>query len=388
MHHLRVAATTGFDRRASSLRDIRLWLLAGVLVVLFVLDVRLPEVVLLPFMVVPVVAAAAVASARATATLAVVALGLGVVSGVTNGDFANDDYWYRLLGVGLVAALAVYLAHVGTQRERRLAEGERRLQLMLDNTADAVFLLDSLGVTQWVSPAATALLGCHTDDLVGRERIDLVHFEDRRSTVANIARVSRGESVRFEERVRTKSGEYRWMSVALRPFTDGNGASGWYVASLLDTHEDVLLRDALARSERMFRLAMDGAVQGMAVVGLHQRLFEVNAALCELTRRDAMWLADHYEDDLLHAEELEATRQMRDRLLAGKADRETRASRLLIGDGSTVEIEHAIGLLRDEHGLPLFFVCQYTEIRQAGVETNRGHSGAWGPSESALSGSR
>ncbi len=167
-------------KRASSARDPRLWLLALSLTGVFVLDIRLPEIVLLPFMVVPVVAAATFASARATAGLAAVALALGVVSGVVNGDFQNDDYWWRLAGVALVAALAVYLAFVATQRERRIATSERRLQLMLDNTADIVLLLDDEGRLRWVSPSVTAQLGYEVDGLIGRTHIDLVHFEDRR----------------------------------------------------------------------------------------------------------------------------------------------------------------------------------------------------------------
>lgn len=339
-----------------------MWALLALLLVVFALDVRMPEVVLLPFMVVPVVAAATFASARVTWILAVVALSLGVVSGIANGDFRDDDYWFRLVGVALVAGLAVLLAHSSTRREQRLIAGERRLQLMLDNTADAVFLMDPGGRIEWISPAVRAQLGYEPEGLRGHEYIDLVHFEDRRVVADCVAKVLVGQRVQCEQRVRLKSGEYRWMSVAMQPFVDQEGGDSGYVAALRDTHDDVLLRDALARSERMFRMAMDGAAQGMAVVGLHHRFFEVNDALCELVHHDAMWLTDHDEDELLHPDELEPTRQVRDRLLAGKADQETRISRLVTAEGDTVTVAHGLGLLRDEHGLPLFFVCQYGNL--------------------------
>ena len=360
--------TTILGKRASSARDPRLWLLAFSLMLVFLLDMRLPEIVLLPFMVVPVVAAATFASARATAALAVVALALGVVSGIANGDFNNDDYWWRLAGVALVAGLAVYLAGVATQRERRVKQSERRLQLMLDNTADVVFLVDEDGCIQWVTPSVKEQLGYEPDSLIGRTRVDLVHFEDRRLVESHVAAALRGEEGRYEERVRAASGEYRWMSVLMRPFDDGRSASGWQVAALRDVHDDVLLRDALARSERMFRMAMDGAVQGMAVVGLHQRFFEVNASLGQLVGREQLWLLDHSEDDLLHPDEIEATALLRDRLQAGQCDHETRLSRLMTASGSIVWMEHAVGLLRDEHGLPLFFVCQYNDLSAHGMD--------------------
>ena len=364
MQHSVVSATAGLDRRASSIADVRLWVLVFSLLLVFVLDVRLPEVVLLPFMVVPVVATATFASARATTALAVLALALGVASGVINGDFSNDDYWWRLGGVSLVAVLAVYLAHVGSTRERRLADGERRLQIMLDNTADAVFLLDADGVIRWASPSVERQLGYSPKELEGLARIDLVHFEDRREVESHVRRVARGETACLEERVRNQSGEYRWMSVAMRPLSEDDWNVGWQVASLRDVHEDVLLRDAVVRSERMFRMAMDGAAHGMAVVGLHQRFFEVNSALCQLVGRDQMWLADHGEDELLHPDEIVPTAQLRDRLLAGAGDHETRSSRVVSADGTTLRVEHALGLIRDEHGLPLFYVCQYNDLSE------------------------
>jgi PAS domain S-box-containing protein len=153
--------------------------------------------------------------------------------------------------------------------------------------------------------------------------------------------------------------------VAEKPFIGADGRAAGRVATLRDVHDDVLLRDALSRSERTFRLAMDSAAQGMAVVGLHHRLIETNGALATLVGRDARWLADHGEDDLLHPDEVEPTRQIRDRLLAGTADHQSRTSRLITANGDTVWVAHGIGLLRDEHGLPLFFVCQYYDLAHA-----------------------
>jgi PAS domain S-box-containing protein len=359
MHPVRVPVNSILESRDSSSRDPRLWLLAGSLAVVFVLDLRLPEIVLLPFMVVPVVAAASFASARATASLSVLALALGVTAGIANGDFQNDDYWWRLAGVALVALLAVYLSQVATQRQRRIASSERRLGLMLDNTADVVMLLDASGSVRWVSSSVSELLGYQPADLLDRAQLDFVHFEDLRHVSALAAAAARGEEVRFEERFRLARGDYRWMSVVMRPFRDGHGEDGWHVAALRDVHEDVMLRDAVIRSERMFRVAMDGALQGMAVVGLHQRFFEVNESLCRLVGRDQLWLTDHGEDDLLHPDEFEPTAQLRDRLLAGLSDRGTRTSRFLTAEGATILVEHSMGLIRDEHRLPLFYVCQY-----------------------------
>jgi len=356
-------ADVGSDR--TLMRDARLWGVIAALVAIFALDVSMPEVVLLPFMCVPVVAAAAFTGPRVTGVVAVAASALGVASGIVNGDFADDDYWLRLAGLVLVSILAVYLAHLNASKSRRIAASERRYRLLAENSSDAIFLVTEDGTIEWVSPAVHTELGYLPDELIGRQQIDFVHFEDRRTVRDYEQHVARGEHVVFEERFQLRSGEYRWVSVALRPFVDESGTTVGRVAALRDVHADVLLRDALSRSERTFRLAMDGSAQGMAVVGLHHRLLETNEALAALVARDALWLADHDEDDLLHPDELEPTRQVRDRLLAGQADHESRTSRLVTSTGESVVVAHGIGLLRDEHGLPLFFVCQYYDLNQA-----------------------
>lgn len=104
-------------------------------------------------------------------------------------------------------------------------------------------------------------------------------------------------------------------------------------------------------------------------MGLHHRLMEANGTLAALVERDALWLADHEEDDLLHPGEVEPTRLVRDRLLSGEGDHESRTSRLVTAGGGTVWVAHGNGLLRDEHGLPLFFVCQYYDLAQARIGT-------------------
>ena len=130
-----------------------MWLLVLLLVALFVLDVWLPEVVLLPFMYVPVVAAATFTGPRQTGLLAVFAVALGLVAGGINGDLSDDDYWFRLAAMVVAAGLAVLLAHQRSSRERRLVDGEHRLRLMLDNTADVVLRSDQDGRLLWASPS-------------------------------------------------------------------------------------------------------------------------------------------------------------------------------------------------------------------------------------------
>ena len=338
------------------------------LVVVFVLDVRLPDVVLLPFLAVPVVAAATFLPPRATSLVAVVAVALAVVTGVIDGGLASDDYWVRLAGLLVVCVVAVQLARLATARELALAARERHYRLLADNATDSVFLMDLNWVISWASPTVTSQLGYDVDDLLGRHRRDLVSAVDRDVTVQHELRTAAGLRSQYEERVVLASGASRWMSVGLNPFTDDAGAVTGFVAALRDIDDEVTFRRELDRSERMFRLAMAGAAEGMAVVSSDGRFVEVNDVLGELVGHDAAWLVGRAEEDLFPAEAVASIRDVRDRLRSGVSGRESHPRRLLRADGREIWINHAIGLVRDDAGAPLFYVCQYQDVTAAHVE--------------------
>lgn len=98
------------------------WVFAGLMLVIAAVDILLPEEVLLPIMWVPVVASAAFAIPRRTGLLIVWGLLLTLGLFYFDDYVINTDYWIRLVGLILVAVLALYLAHVAEQRESLLQE--------------------------------------------------------------------------------------------------------------------------------------------------------------------------------------------------------------------------------------------------------------------------
>jgi len=124
-------------------------------------------------------------------------------------------------------------------------------------------------------------------------------------------------------------------------------------------------REALATSERMFRLAMAGAPQGMAVVGLDLGFVTINESLCTMVGRDEAWMLSQGVPDVLHPDTIGADRAVRDELLAGGSDYDIHQGRLVNATGECVWVEHSIALIRDEHDTPLFYVSQYQDITVA-----------------------
>ncbi|MEI8082028.1 MAG: PAS domain S-box protein [Actinomycetes bacterium] len=247
-----------------------------------------------------------------------------------------------------------------------LAAAERRYRLLAQNATDAVFLVDLIGAISWVSPAVRRVLGYQPQELEGTMAVDLAHPEDLSGLSSMAAKVAAGqEGVHWQVRLRTRDGEYRWMSAVSGPMIDADGAVNGRITTVRDVHEQVLNREALARSEEMFRLAMEGAPEGMAVLGLHLAYRQVNGALCAMLGRDEEWMLCHSIRDVLAPESLDADLVARDRLLAGEAEFDIHEARMITATGAPLWVQHSIALVRDEHRMPLFYVSQYQDITDA-----------------------
>ncbi|MES9944240.1 MAG: EAL domain-containing protein [Candidatus Thiodiazotropha sp.] len=70
--------------------------------------------------------------------------------------------------------LYITLARVGKAIENR-KQAEDQLQLLLDTTVEGIYGVDTHGLTTFVNPAASRMLGYDPDELIGRESHSLIH---------------------------------------------------------------------------------------------------------------------------------------------------------------------------------------------------------------------
>lgn len=257
--------------------------------------------------------------------------------------------------------------------EAILATPEQRYRLLAENTSDVIALVAPAGEIVWASGSTEHVLGYQPSELVGSNTGDLCHFEDLRALLELRQRCDSGSIARGELRFKAASGEYRWMATVLTPARDSAGTVVARIDSLRDIDDEVHLRQALIRSERMFRLAMDGAPQGMAVVGLHRAFLQVNKALCQMLDRSDDWFLNHGIADVIHPEDLEGDLALRDELINGHSQMAARDCRWLRADGSPVEVQHSISLLRDEYRMPLFYVS-HIQAHRSPERAPKGHT--------------
>ena len=162
------------------------------------------------------------------------ALTLGIIS-FTFPWFNRDtdvSYWFNLKewvrGLAALVLLFDFYAiyqHMQLHRIRRqLAERDQLFQLISENAADMIALVDGDGRRLYNSPAYLKVLGYSPDDLNATSSIEQIHPDDRPRVLkaAEKARLS-GQGERMEYRVRHKDGSWRTLESTASPIRNAKG---------------------------------------------------------------------------------------------------------------------------------------------------------------------
>lgn len=193
------------------------------------------------------------------AVIVTVALTAGIVFLTFFGDHAetNASYWADLKEWvrGLAAFVLLFdiytmYQHLQLQRVRQqLAERDELFQLITENAADMIAVVDSAGGRLYNSPAYQKVLGYSAQELRGGSSIDQVHPSDRERVLqaAQKARTT-GRGQRLEYRMRHKDGSWRILESTASPIQNAHGGVGKLIIVNRDITERKRAEEMLAHS--------------------------------------------------------------------------------------------------------------------------------------------
>jgi PAS domain S-box-containing protein len=187
------------------------------------------------------------------------ALTLGIISFTFpwfNTD-ADVSYWFDLRewvrGLAALVLLFDFYAiyqHMQLHRIRRqLAERDQLFQLISENAADMIALVDGDGRRLYNSPAYLKVLGYSPEDLNATSSIEQIHPDDRPRVLkaAEKARLT-GQGERMEYRVRHKDGSWRTLESTASPIRNAKGQTDKLVIVNRDITERKRAEEMLAHN--------------------------------------------------------------------------------------------------------------------------------------------
>lgn len=134
--------------------------------------------------------------------------------------------WVRGLA-GLVLLFDIYTMYQHRQLQqvrRKLAERDQLFQLITENAADMIAVVDNDGHRLYNSPAYQKVLGYSSQELKTSSSLEQVHPDDRQRVLeaATKARLT-GRGERLEYRIRHKDGSWRMLESTASAVRNANG---------------------------------------------------------------------------------------------------------------------------------------------------------------------
>jgi len=163
------------------------------------------------------------------------------------------------------------------QAEEAVKASERKYRQLVENINDAVFSVDAEGVITYVSPVIEEIGGYSPSEVIGRCFYDFVHPEDLPGLQESFYSTLAGDLEPYEYRVRTKSGDLRWVRTSSRAILEDGQPVGLR-GVLRDVTEKKRMAEALQESEKRYRNLVENQGEGIGVVDRNGRLSFANPA--------------------------------------------------------------------------------------------------------------
>jgi len=164
------------------------------------------------------------------------------------------------------------------EAEEALRESEAKHRDLVENINDVVYAVDKDGTATYVSPVVESLIGYRPSEIVGRSFAEFMRQEDLPGAMENFLRVLSGDTTADEYRLRTKSGEMRWVRSSNRPIFDGNGVVGAR-GVLTDITQRKEVEEARRDSEERFRGIAERSFDAIVSLDLEGRVTYASPAV-------------------------------------------------------------------------------------------------------------
>ena len=185
---------------------------------------------------------------------------------------ADGSYlWCRVLSRPILDEAGEYVGrvsifrdvHVEVESRRKLAESEEWYRLLVENVTDFVTMASPDGRFTWASPSVANVVGWTAEEVCGQSVLAYLHPHDTPRLLELRGQMAEGRTSVLRARALRSDGTYRWLELSIKPIYE-NGELVGRLTAYRDIHAEVEAQDALAASERLFRMLAENATDVVA----------------------------------------------------------------------------------------------------------------------------
>jgi diguanylate cyclase (GGDEF)-like protein/PAS domain S-box-containing protein len=250
------------------------------------------------------------------------------------------------------------LASLHAQANRSRAAPDSRYRALIENSSEALVLLDADGRIEYSSAAMRRLLGYDATEVLSQFALSYVHAEDRVAVQSAFQqmRATPGERVTLRARFLQKDGGARVLESSLvNRLTDAD------VSAIVCSHRDLKNEEEYrARFEATF----EHAPLGLAHVDLDGRILLANRRLCAMLDYAREELVGCTVRELSHPEDIDAAKERRASLHKGEIPQFSLRKRYLRKGGQPVWVRLTVSLARDGAGEPLYDIAAFEDVSE------------------------
>jgi PAS domain S-box-containing protein len=174
--------------------------------------------------------------------------------------------------------------------ENELKKTQNYLELITENMVDIVGQVDTKGAFLYVSPSIKKLLGYQPVQILGNSIFEFVHPEDLEMTLNCFNRcMETGKPEKIRKRVKTSSGDYKWIETMGSPVYDDSNQINGAVISCRDIGDQINIEDELKSALNYSRNLIEVSLDPMVTISENGEIMDVNGATEDstgLSRKD------------------------------------------------------------------------------------------------------
>jgi PAS domain S-box-containing protein len=269
-----------------------------------------------------------------------------------NSEWLDLKEWARGLAC-LVLLFDIYTVYqqLQLQRVRReLTERNQLFEVITENAADMIAVIDRAGNQLYNSPAYQKVLGYSPQDLKETSPVEQIHPEDRQRVLeaAEKTRLT-GRGERQEYRIRHKDGTWRILESVATAIPNEEGQIERLVIVNRDITERQLAEETKNRSDQLFRSIAENSADLIAVVDQDGHRIYNNPAYERLLGYTPEELKGTVSFQQIHPDDRpRVTRAAQQALKTGVG--QIVEYRMQRKDGTYVTLESHGSFIRDSHG--------------------------------------